>query len=128
MNKLTTILALLLLVPFIGWAHGDKSSFSLSGVITDESARPVSGAVINIEKNGEVIQSTETDAEGNFELKMDGIMPRMDQLKFTVQKKGYKTYRISPVQYNEKFINIQLHRQLPIPIIKPIGGSFGISV
>lgn len=115
-------------MPFFGWAHGDKNPFSLSGVITDESARPVSGAVVNIEKNGEVIQSTETDAEGNFELKMDGNTPRLDQLKITVQKKGYKTHRVRPVQCSDKYLNIQLQRQNPIPIIKPVGGSPGISV
>ncbi len=128
MNKLITILTLLLVMPVFGWAHGDKNPFSLSGVITDESARPVSGAVISIEKNGEVIHSTETDALGNFELKMEGPIPRLDQLKITVQKKGYKSQRVRPIQCNEKFINIQLQRQLPIPIIKPIGGSPGISV
>lgn len=128
MNKLITILTLLLVLPVFGWAHGEKNPFSLSGVIMDESARPVSGAVISIEKNGEVIQSAETDDQGNFELKMDGSMPRMDQLKITVQKKGYKSHRIRPIQYSEKYLNIQLQRQWPIPIIKPIGGSPGISI
>lgn len=128
MNKLFVIACVVLMWPLSGWAHGDKSPLSLSGIITDEDAKPVSGAVISIEKNGEVIQFTETDIKGNFELKLDGPIPRMDQLKITVHKKGYKSQHIRPVQCNEKYHNIQLQRQQPIPIIKPIGGGPGITV
>lgn len=129
MTRPIAILIFLLAMPFFTLAHGDKNPFSLSGVIVEDgTARGVSGAIISIEKNGEVIQSTETDANGNFILKMDGYMPRMDQVKVTVQKRGYKSQRIRPVGCLNQNLQIRMQKQSPIPIIKPVGGGTVLSI
>lgn len=113
-------------MPILSWAHGDKTHLSFSGVIS-EGTMPVSGAVISIEKNGQVIQSAESDANGNFEISVEPYISRMDQVKITVHKKGYRPLRFSPVEFSKHF-QIELRRQLPIPIIKPIGGSPSLSI
>ncbi len=128
MTRLLTILSILLSLTAFADPHGDKSPLSFSGVITDESSKPVSGAIINIEKNGQVIQSTKSDINGNFSIKMEGYISRVDELRITVNKKGYKRVSIPPVELKVEDLQLQILRYTPIPIIKPIGGGPALSI
>lgn len=128
MNRAWLILTFLFSLPFLGMAHGDKTPIQISGVILENgSAQGVSGAVVNIEKNGQVIHTTKTDDSGNFDFQIEG-MPRMDQVKVSVYKKGYKSTEFRPFDGCMKNLRIPMQRQSVIPIIKPVGGAPLLSI
>lgn len=130
MNRVFAILFLSMSASLWASPHGEKTPLSLSGVIyEDESGKAAEGAVITLEKNGEVIQHTETDDQGNFILRMEGPVDRMDQLLVRIHKKGYKSTSLRPVEWTGQNLQIRLKRMpVVIPILKPMGGNPGISI
>lgn len=124
MNRTLAILSLIFLMPILTWAHGDKLTISFSGIVSESSGKAVQGATISIEHNGQIIQSAESDAEGNFSIKMEGPFTRLDQLKVKVQKKGYRSQNLIPLDCDNKSIEVELHRASPpIPIMRTLGGN-----
>jgi len=124
MNKNFAILSLIFLLPALMWAHGDKISISFSGIVAEPSGDAVQGAVISIEFKGQVIHSTSSDAEGNFDIKMEGPIGRTDQLEVRVSKKGYRSANLIPVDCQNKNIEVTLQRTpAVIPIMRTLGGN-----
>ena len=122
MNRYLNILVFLFLLPTCGAAHGDKFPLSFSGIVSEPAGgHPVEGAVISVEKNGQVIQSTRTDAKGKFSLKIEAPLNRRDQLKLKVQKHGFKSQMHLPVNCQNENLKIGLERKQPMPIIKHFG-------
>ena len=123
MNRKFAILSLIFLLPILTWAHGDKLPFSFSGIIEEAGGKAVSGAVISIEHNGQVIQSTKSDAEGNFKIEMEGPFSRPDQIKVRIQKKGYRSEYVVPINCNST-MEIELERvPTPIPLMRTVPGN-----
>ena len=124
MNKKIAIVSLIFLLPMLMWAHGDKISISLSGIVSEPSGETLSGAVISIEYKGQVIHSTSTDAHGNFDIKMEGPVGRSDQLKVRVVKKGYRSSNLISVGCQNKNVEVTLQRApVMIPIMRTLGGN-----
>ena len=118
MNRKLTIASFVFLLPLFMMAHGDKFQFSFTGIVSEPSGKAVQGAVISIEHNGQVIHSTQTDDEGNFDIKMEGPFNRPDQLKVKVYKKGYRTEYIVPLNCRSA-IDVELERApTPIPLMR----------
>ncbi|WP_041627555.1 carboxypeptidase-like regulatory domain-containing protein [Owenweeksia hongkongensis] len=124
MNKKIAILSLIFLLPLFMWAHGDKISISFSGIISEPAGAAVEGAVISIEYKGQIIHSTSSDAQGNFDIKMEGPIGRYDQLKVRVSKKGYRSSHLIPVDCQNKNIELTLQRApVMIPIMRTLEGN-----
>ena len=128
MNKLLTILTFLIFIPLAGFAHNGKIPISFTGIVSGESGSAIEGAVISIEQNGQIIQSTQTDEKGQFTIKLEGI-GRIDQVKLTVQKKGYKKEIALPFNADTQQLNIQLQRlREPIPLLKNADPNSGFLI
>ncbi len=129
MSKTVAILSLLFLAPLLSLAHGDKIPIQISGVVSERLAGgAVEGAVISIERNGQVIQSIQTNDKGQFSIKVEGPLGRMDQIRISVYKSGYKTADYVPVNCNNSQIKIELERKEAIPILRPFGGAASMSI
>lgn len=122
MNRSLIILILFFSLPVLSRAHGDKLPISLSGIISDPSGKAVSGATISIEKNGQIIHSTETNAGGEFSIQMEGPLGRMDELKLKIEKKGYRSQQLVPMLCPKKNLEVELQKlPTPIPIMRQMG-------
>lgn len=126
MTKPAAILILLFFAPLLALAHGEKIPIEISGVVSEKGGAAVEGATISIERNGEVIQSTQTDAGGRFSLKVEGPIGRSDQIRLRVYKKGFKTGELLPVCCNDA--RIVLERKKPVPILRPFGSKASLSI
>lgn len=119
------ILCCFYLTSFAVMAHGDKTPVYLQGTIVDgASGGAISGAVISIEYNGEIIHSVETDAEGGFALKYEGSFPRKDKVRVSIFKKGYKVQKVKPLECAKDELHISLAKKPKlIPLILPASGK-----
>ncbi len=125
MTKTKTIFLLLFLVPFVGWSHGDKTPLIIKGAVLDAQMRDgIVDVIVTVEKNGQVIESTKTKADGTFELKFTNTDGRLDKLQVTIQKKGFKSQRMAPLPGNNQNVQILLNKRLhPIPLLNSKMGS-----
>ncbi len=129
MNSRSAILCLLFLIPFLALAHGDKTPFSLTGIIFDESGESISGAEISIEQNGEVIHSTQSNKEGLFKLTLDPTVIKADQIKIKVKKSGFRSEELVPASCNQAPLQLHLKKApTTIPVIRPVGFSQAIVI
>ena len=121
MNSLRYLFALLIFVPTLGLAHGDRIDLNMSGVVQDSRTnQPVSGALISLEKNGQTIYSTRSGKDGSFSIKFEGPIGRQDQLRVRVSKKGYQIKGFPPLDLHKGNMIINLDPKSPIPILKPV--------
>ena len=120
-----TILAACFLLSLSALAHGGKVPISIHGTVTDQnSGNVIPGAVISIERNGEVIHSIETDLEGSFNLSYDAPYLRSDELKVSIFKKGYKVQKMKTLRCEKEEIIIQLEKKPKfVPLILPAAGK-----
>ncbi len=102
-------------------ANGDRIEVNMSGVVYDSRTnQPIGGALISLEKNGQMIYSTRTAEDGSFSIKFEGPIGRQDQLQVKVSKRGYVINSFPPLDIHKGDININLLRKSPIPILKPV--------
>ena len=122
MNRFLIILFGLLIIPLFSHAHGDRIELNMSGVVNDaRTNEPVSGALISIEKNGEMIYSVRTARDGSFLIRFEDPVGRHDQWKVKVGKKGYESYSFPPLNTpKQEDLAIELSPKSPIPILKPV--------
>lgn len=123
MNRKFAIAYVIFLMPIFMLAHGDKLPFSFSGIVSEEGGQGLEGVTISIEHNGQVLQSTKSDAEGNFKIDMEGPFSRPDQIRVKIQKKGYRSEVVVPINCNS-VIDTELERiPTPIPIMRTLPGN-----
>ncbi len=125
--KLLVILSSFSFIAFANQGSGDKDNKppTLKGVIVEAvEGAEIEGAVISLEKNGQVLQSVESDENGSFQLQFNDQVIRRDQVTINVYKKGYKTYRSKPISHTSDTVSIHLER-IPeiIPVIVPLEGK-----
>ncbi len=121
MIRLGYIFLIAFMLPIMALAHGDRIELNMSGVIHDSRTnQPVGGALISIEKNGQMIYSTRSSEDGSFSLKFEGPIGRHDQLQVKVAKKGFEIKSFPPVNLHKEDMIINLKRKSPIPILKPV--------
>lgn len=116
------ILTVLFCVPFLAMA--DESGIppiELKGVVSEDgSGKSLKGAVISIEKNGQVIHSTQSDENGEFSLSFEGPISRFDKVTISVSKQGYRTQDIKTIHHDND-ISIKLDKiPKPIPLLMPL--------
>ncbi|HBF21922.1 MAG: hypothetical protein CMI36_06635 [Owenweeksia sp.] len=114
------ILTSLLFLSFYAQALGIKP-ISLQGVVTDvQSGEVIPGAVISIERNGEVIHSVETDGQGGFTLNYDAPYLRTDEVRVSIFKKGYKVQKMKTLHQEKEELIIELEKRPKfVPLILP---------
>src|SRR5262249_35023270 len=66
---------------------------TLRGLVVDQTGLPLPGVRIDVERNGEVIQSVTTDSDGSFELSAAG-----EHDVVVAVLPGFETTRVSPAQ------------------------------
>lgn len=124
MNKSPIVILMVLLLPLTLSAHGEKNPWSLSGIVVEKQAgHIIEGAVISIEKNGQVLQSVATDRQGRFCLRFEGNVSRMDHLKIKIYKKGYKVETYLPVDFKDDDFEILLDKRVAVPLIRSTRGE-----
>lgn len=120
---------LLFLLPFLGLAHGDKTPVVLSGVISTTDGSSVGGAEISIERNGEVIQSTQSKSDGSFELKLDQAYYPTGQLEVRVRKSGYKSESLPAIFCDKHSYEVKLNKaKTSKPLIQRFGPPQAITI
>jgi hypothetical protein len=125
MNSLRSLNFIVFFLPLVLLAHGDRAEFSISGVVNNASTdQPVSGALISVENNGQIIYSTRTSEGGAFEIRFSGPVGRHDQLRIRISKKGYHEHSFQPLNFSAQEVNnIELSPQSPMHILKPVNSS-----
>lgn len=121
-NQPKYLFIMLLLVPLLSWGHGDRNKLVLSGIISNSNGSSVEGAEISIERNGEVIQSTRSNADGSFEIKLDQAYYRLDHLEVRVRKNGFKPESLPAILCPEHRYDVHLDKaKTTLPIIQRFG-------
>ena len=115
------ILTLSLLCSFFSVANDGKVPVVIKGNVTDSnSGAVIQGATVTIEHNGQVIQSIQTDDQGNFSLRYEGNTSRPDQLKVSVYKNGYTLKKCKSLNQEKNEIRIKLKKKPPFqPFLLP---------
>ena len=122
MLKLQHLILLFLFAPAFLLAHGDRIELNMSGQIHDSyTNKPVGGALISVEKNGQMIYSTRSGDDGKFSIKFEGPIGRHDKLQIRVSKKGFQNNVFPPIDLIKENVVIELKKKSPIPILKPGG-------
>lgn len=121
-NKLL-ILTLCILCSFGLSANDGKAPIVLKGSVTaKESGEKIQGAVITIEKDGQVLKTITTDESGNFCLKYELPNVSEDQLKVKIYKKGFNSEDIRPLKEGECSLKVELKKKPKFrPFILPTG-------
>ena len=82
-----TLLIVSILTLFFGTLHFCQGSTEISGKVIDkETEQPISGAVVKIESNGQVLAETTTEKDGSFQ--------------FTQSPEGKKHLKVNLIGYN----------------------------
>lgn len=90
-----------------------------------ESGEKIEGAVITLEKDGEVIQTITTDESGNFELNYDEKKEDQGELKIKITKPGFSAKNIKSLKNIDCELKLELKKKpkRQKPIILPSGPS-----
>lgn len=119
-RQVSIVVFILMLASTVAWC----SPISFSGSISEITGKSIEGAIISIERNGQVIQSTQSHEDGSFSITIEGPLVRMDQVKVTIKKKGFKTEIALPLNGKNQNMNIILERLTePIPLLNPGSGN-----
>mgnify|MGYP001944373955 CR=1 FL=1 len=105
---------------FAAQAHGTRPVF-MKGTVTDEnSGEAIPGAVISIERNGQVIHSVETDLKGDFSLNYEINYLPSDEFKVSIYKKGYRIQKMKTLHCEKESITIEMEKKPKFaPLILP---------
>lgn len=130
MFKYLIILTLSFLAPFTVFGDDGKEPVLIKGNIIDQvSGKVITGAVITIEQNGQIIQSIQSDEEGNFSLKYEEGTLRIDQLKVSIYKSGYRLKKVKTIRETDNDMKIELEKKPKfIPILLPTGPDLNFSI
>ena len=142
----TTVIILAIL---LGMSHFCQGSTEISGKVIDRATKqPISGAVVKIESDGQILAETTTDREGNFRLSQDvqgekqlqvnaiGYNRYNDMLEFTSNSThnleislSSQTFQLAPIEIIGE--SSRKHRKLTgtmsmlepdtVDLIKPVG-------
>lgn len=95
-----------------------------------ESGEKIKGAVITLEKDGEVIQSITTDESGNFELNYEEAVTEPGQFKIKISKPGFSGQNVEPNNHSSCEIKFELKKksQRQRPVILPAGPNNSIEI
>jgi hypothetical protein len=106
------ILTLSLLASVFVEAKDGKDPTIIKGTITDQvSGKVIQGAVITIEKNGQLIQSVQSNESGGFTIRYEGNVSQLDVLKVKIYKPGYLSKRVKTLSKIENEVKVELEKK-----------------
>lgn len=120
-----------MLLSFSFQANAEKGVKQLKGSVVEmDSGEKIKGAIITVEKDGEVIQSIVTDESGNFELNYDETHEKEGELKIKISKPGFTGKNIEPSDKSccEMKFELKKKPKRKKPMILPAGPSTGIEI
>ena len=117
------ILTLSFLCAFAMQANDGKAPIVIKGsVISKDSGEKIKGAIITIEKDGQVVKSITTDESGKFCLKYESPTANQEKLKVKIYKKGFSSENIRPLREGECELKVELKKKPKFrPFILPAG-------
>lgn len=129
MTKWLTILTLTFFLPALTEAGTHKVPIIYKGVVKDsDNGKAIGGATIQIENNGQLLESTKTDKDGYFKIKLEGPFSRIDKIRIFVHKEGFKKAELKPVPDNYIEISLRQKEEETIPFMVPIGRKKPVSI
>ncbi len=129
-NKLHILgLCILLCFSFQSLAEEPPTLFKGS-VVEMESGEKIKGAVITLEKDGEVIKTITTDESGNFELEYEEESETKGELKLKITKPGFSAKNIESLKNIDCNLKLELKKKVKRqkPVILPAGPNNSIEI
>lgn len=99
--------------------HGDSPIVFKGSVIEEDSGDEIIGATITLEEDGKVVQTIQSDKDGNFVIEYEtpkSTTEKTKDVKIKISKPGFKAQDVNPVAENPSSIKVELKKK---PEFKP---------